>query len=121
MLWNVVDVRDVARAHRLCIETEVGRNGSRYILSATDRNGEMFTHALAAKLQQLYPFLPHVGGEEMTADSMPKKATNNRPRAYCLLAKEELGLVPHTAEETLRATVDSYLRLGLLRVGLAKL
>ena len=33
MLWNNVDVRDTARAHRLCAETQIGSNGSRYILS----------------------------------------------------------------------------------------
>ena len=36
MLWNIVDVRDVARAHRLCAETTIGKNGSRYILSAVE-------------------------------------------------------------------------------------
>ena len=39
MLWNNVDVRDVGKAHRLCAESLKAKNGSRYILSATDRSG----------------------------------------------------------------------------------
>ena len=30
MLWNCVDVRDTARAHRLCMQSETIPNGSRY-------------------------------------------------------------------------------------------
>jgi nucleoside-diphosphate-sugar epimerase len=43
MLWNLVDVRDVARAHRLAAKTTVGGNGSRYILSAEDRSSRSST------------------------------------------------------------------------------
>ena len=43
MFWNMVDVRDTARAHRLCLETPTVDNGSRYILAATDREYEMST------------------------------------------------------------------------------
>ena len=74
MLWNLVDVRDVARAHRLAAETTVGGNGSRYILAAEDRSGELRTWELQAKLRQLYPSLPDIGGEEMV-DGQPAKPT----------------------------------------------
>ena len=46
MLWNMVDVRDVAKAHRMATESNNAKNGSRYILSATDRSGELFTWEL---------------------------------------------------------------------------
>ena len=41
MLWNMVDVRDVAKAHRMATESNNAKNGSRYPLSATDRSGEL--------------------------------------------------------------------------------
>ena len=113
MLWNNVDVRDVARAHRLCAEGAVARNGSRYILSAADRRGELFTWQLQARLRELYPAVAHVGGEEME-DGKPAQHTYDSPRSYCLLAQEELGLETYSIDETLRATVDSYFALGLL-------
>ena len=113
MLWNLVDVRDVARAHRLAIETTVGGNGTRYILSAEDRTGELRTWELQSKLKAAFPALPAVGGEEMTNDK-PAKDTYDSPRAYCLLAKQELGLEPISVEQSIKDTGDSYLRLGLL-------
>ena len=113
MLWNVVDVRDVARAHRLCAESGVAKNASRYILAARDRSGELFTWQLSQKLKAMYPEIQNIGGEEME-QGKPAKASRDRPRAYCLLAMQELGLVPHPIDETLRATCDSFIRLGLL-------
>ena len=113
MLWNNVDVRDTARAHRLCAESTVAKNGSRYILSAADRSGELFTWEMQAKLRELFPTVAEVGGEEMDGDS-PAAHTYDSPRSYCLLAKEELGLETHDIDETLRATGDSYFALGLL-------
>ena len=113
MLWNNVDVRDVARAHRLCAESAVAKNGSRYILSAADRSGELFTWQMQARLKALFPSLPHIGGEEMDGDA-PAQHTYDSPRSYCLLAKQELGLETYAIDETLRATGDSYFALGLL-------
>ena len=113
MLWNNTDVRDTARAHRLCAESTVAGNGSRYILSAGDRSGELFTWELQARLKELYPAVNDIGGEEMEGAS-PLKETYNSPRSYCLLAKQELGLEAYPIDETIRATVDSYYELGIL-------
>ena len=113
MLWNNVDVRDVARAHRLCAESSIARNGSRYILAASDRSGELFTWELQAKLKELRPDIPNIGGEEMDGDR-PKVPTFDKPRAYCTLARHELGLTPYSIDESLQAMVDSYVRLGVL-------
>ncbi|MDE0661317.1 MAG: NAD-dependent epimerase/dehydratase family protein [Gammaproteobacteria bacterium] len=113
MLWNNVDVRDTARAHRLCAESTVAKNGSRYILSASDRSGELFTWELQARLKELFPSIAEVGGEEM-ADDKPAQKTYDSPRSYCLLAQQELGLDTYSIDETLKATGDSYFRLGLL-------
>jgi nucleoside-diphosphate-sugar epimerase len=113
MLWNNVDVRDVARAHRLCAESTVAQNGSRYILSASDPAGELFTWELQAKLQELFPDIDDIGGEHMQ-DGAPKQKTYDSPRSYCTLAQEELGLTTYTIDETLKATGDTLIELGLL-------
>ena len=113
MLWNNVDVRDTARAHRLCAESTVAKNGSRYILAAADRSGELFTWQMQARLKELFPAVSEVGGEEMDGDS-PAQSTYDSPRSYCLLAKQELGLATYSIEDTLKATGDSYFALGLL-------
>lgn len=113
MLWNNVDVRDVARAHRLCAESNVATNGSRYILSAKDREGELFTWQMQQRLQELFPNIKSVGGEEMN-NGQPAESTYDSPRSYCLLAMQELGLEPYDIDDTLRETGNSYYRLGLL-------
>ena len=114
MLWNCVDVRDVARAHRLCMETTVGSNGSRYILAAADRSGELFTWQLQTLLESLFPAVGDIGGEPMDGD-VPARSTFDAPRAYCLLAKQELGLETFDLETTVRDTVDSYYAVGVLQ------
>lgn len=113
MLWNCVDVRDTAQAHRLAAESVMASNGSRYILSASDRSGELYTWELQQLMQDLYPNVDEVGGEEMDGDE-PAQNTYDSPRSYCLLAKQELGLETYSIEETVRDTVDSYYSIGLL-------
>ena len=113
MLWNNVDVRDTALAHRLCAESTVAKNGSRYILSAADRTGELFTWQMQAKLKELFPAVQEIGGEEME-EGEPAQHTYDSPRSYCLLAQQELGLETYTIDETLKATGDSYFALGIL-------
>jgi nucleoside-diphosphate-sugar epimerase len=113
MLWNMVDVRDAARAHRLAAESLNAKNGSRYILSATDRSGEMFTWELQAKLKELFPDIDRIGGEQM-ADGKPKNTTYDSPRSYCSLAQSELGLETYSIEETLLDTGNSQIQLGLV-------
>ena len=113
MLWNMVDVRDTARAHRLAAESTLAANESRYILSAMDRSGEMFTHQLQAKLGQLFPEIANIGGEEMLS-GQPVQPTHDGPRSYALLAKQELGLQSYRLEDTLLATHESDVQLGLL-------
>ena len=114
MLWNNVDVRDVARAHRLCAESVNAVNGSRYILSASDRSGELLTWEMQAKLKKFYPTIEEIGGEVMKDDGTPSDSTYDSPRAYCLLARQELGLTTYSIDETLRANGDSLLRLDLI-------
>ena len=113
MLWNIVDVRDAGKAHRLAAESTTATNGSRYILAARDRSGELFTWQLRQRLHHLFPGVQEIGGEEMDGDR-PAKDTHDAPRSYCLLAMQQLGLVPHDAADTIRATIDSYYGLGLL-------
>ena len=113
MLWNNADVRDVARAHRLCAESTVARNGSRYILGAADRSGQLFTHQLQARLKELFPAISEIGGEQMV-DGQPAESSYDSPRTFSLLAKQELNLVSYAIDDTLHDMGNSLFRLGLL-------
>lgn len=113
MQWNNVDVRDIAQAHRLCIESTVARNGSRYIIAASDDSGILFTWQMQERLKELFPHIEHIGGEEMV-DGKPAEKSRDRQRAYSTLAIKELELKPYSVDETLKDTGDSYIKLGLL-------
>lgn len=113
MLWNMVDVRDVGKAHRLCAESSKSKNGSRYILSASDRDGELTTFELQKMLGSLFPDIPEIGGEEMDGDA-PAQPTYDSPRSYCLLAKQEIGLEPYDVIDTVRDTIVSYRALKII-------
>ena len=67
----------------------------------------MFTSELQEALGQLYP------GSEVGGQTEPGKAYD-APRAYCLLAKQELDLKPYPIAETLQATGDSLINLGIV-------
>ncbi len=107
MLWNIIDVRDIAQAQRLAATSGVARNGSRYMLVATDASGELTVRELIDTLRELYPDR-NVGG-----DYQPPP-TPNQPLAKCTKAINELGLETHTVLETLKDTGDSLVELGVI-------
>ena len=50
-----------------------------------------------------------VGGSPEQVDSIP-----DQPRGHCVLAMTELGLAPHHIDDTLAATGNTMLKLGLI-------
>ena len=103
----------MARAHRLCIESTVAGNGSRYIIGANDLDGILFTWQMRERLMDLFPAVGDVGGKPMV-DGKPVEPTSDTQRAFVFLAMQELGLKPYAVDDTLRDTVNSYYRIGLL-------
>ncbi len=103
----IVDVRDVAQAHRLGIESSVAGTGSRYIIGAADDSGILYTPQLQEKMKALFPQFENIGGES-------DRKMNNYERCYSTLAKQELGLTQYSVDETIKATGDSYIALGLV-------
>ena len=92
-----MDVRDTARAHRLCAESTTIPNGSRYCLVASDRSGELFTHELQAKLLKLYP--------DVDVRAAPAPATLHLCLCLCTALLSEYRACP-TATSTPRARAD---------------
>jgi nucleoside-diphosphate-sugar epimerase len=113
-LWNIVDVRDVAEAQALILESPVCTNGSRYQLTATDATGELDVYQLKEHLEQLFPDIV-VGGAppEMRTFLERRGHIQDSPRARCDLARDELGLKTHSIEDTLEQTGRTMIDLGL--------
>jgi dihydroflavonol-4-reductase len=114
-LWNIVDVRDVAMAHVLALESDVAGNGNRYILAATDESGEIDVMQLQAHLQALFPHIG-VGGPPDEMQPMLEKygGVFDAPRAHCDKARRDLGLETHGILDTLRETGQTMIDLGIV-------
>lgn len=114
-LWNIVDVRDVAEAHVLAIESDVCRNGDRYQLSATDESGEIDCMQLQAQLRKLFPEIDPGGAPQALKPMLEKHGKVwDGPRGHCDKARKDLGLETHAIEDTLRETGRTLIDLGLI-------
>jgi nucleoside-diphosphate-sugar epimerase len=115
-LWNIVDVRDVGESQALMIESEACKNGSRYMLCATNETQEITALQLHEHLQALFPHID-VGGVLPEYDEMIKKHGKpyDSPRAHCNKARDELGLATHSIRDTLRTTGETMIALGLVQ------
>lgn len=107
MYWNIIDVRDVAEAQRRIAENPDNVNGERYNLVATDETGMIPQQDLQAMLQRLYPGIG-IGG--IYRDGKTYKSPNS------VLQKviTQLGVKPHTVEESVRDNANSLLGWGLI-------
>lgn len=105
--WNIIDVRDIAEAQRLIIESPVAANGSRYLMSATDESGEPTALQMMELLAELFPDHNICGGYRA-------EPSDRRLRGRCTKAVHELGLVTHSVADTLKATGASLIRLGVV-------
>lgn len=107
MLWNIIDVRDIAEAQRLLVTSTVAKNRSRYILAATDESGELTVQELIDTLREIYPDI------DVAGDYVPPP-TPDRPHAKSTKAINELGLKTYSVLDTLKGTGDSLIELGII-------
>jgi len=105
--WNIIDVRDIAETQRRAAESEVAKNGSRYLMSATDETGEPTSLEVMEHLETLFPDHDICGGYR-------PEPTDRRLRGRCTKAIEELGLVTHSVTDTLRDTANSLIEFGIV-------
>lgn len=109
MTWNIVDVRDVAESQRLIAECGSNKNGDRYNLVAKDESCLIPQEQVQAILQKCYPSCGIAGNIKNT------KAYRG---GVCFLEKciTQLGLQPHTVEQSLRDNADSLISWGLVKM-----
>lgn len=108
-MWNIIDVRDIARSQVLMATSDVAKNGSRYMLVATDESGEMTITELFAALSEQFPGVDVAGGWE------PPESPDFH-HAKCTKAITELGLKTHSVRDTLKDTGDSLVEFGCVEL-----
>jgi nucleoside-diphosphate-sugar epimerase len=116
LIWNIVDVRDVGESQALMLESDVCKNGWRYMLSATDESGELDVFQLQAHLQKLFPKYKIGGAPDEIKPIIEKYgAVKRSPLARCDKVRKELGLKTYDIEDTLRETGKTMIELGLVK------
>ena len=115
-LWNIVDVRDIGKLQALITESDVCKNGSRYLGCATDRSMELDVIQLKKHLENLFPNIK-IGPlpEELQPILDKYGAVYQSPLAHCDKARQELGLKTHSIEDTIRETGQTMIDLGIIK------
>ncbi|MEM7018953.1 MAG: NAD-dependent epimerase/dehydratase family protein [Pseudomonadota bacterium] len=124
MYYNIIDVRDLAKAHRLAAESEVdhkaSHGGPRYLMHGSGGRSAMRLGTDVAEVVSEY-FPGFVLGEPATVTSHGDPITiETRSLNDCKKAKSVLGATIRPVEDTIRAVVESSIELGIITPQLKK-
>ena len=123
MYYNIIDVRDLVKAHRLAAESAVDHKategGPRYVMHGSGgRSALRFGTEVAAVIRSHFPTF--VLGEPATVTSRGEPITvQSNVLNDCKKAKSVLGATIRPVEETIRDVVESSIELGIIEPKLA--
>ena len=118
MYYNIIDVRDLVKAHRLAAESTVDHKttngGPRYIMHGSGgRSALRFGTEVADVIRS--QFSTFVLGEPATVTSRGEPITvETRTLNDCKKAKSVLGATIRPVEETIRDVVETSIELGII-------
>ncbi|MCY4129160.1 MAG: NAD-dependent epimerase/dehydratase family protein [Gammaproteobacteria bacterium] len=128
MYYNIIDVRDLVKAHRLAAEIDIDhsatKGGARYLMHGSGgRSTLLFSEEVRGIIHDYFPAfelgLPQpVPNREGDQDSDGKPPA---PHAVndCKKAKEVLGATIRPIDDTIRAVVETSIELGVIEPKLA--
>ena len=115
MYYNIIDVRDLAKAERLAAESPVDHSathgGSRYILHGSGgRSALRLSTEVADIIREAFPSF--VVGEP----AVPENGGPPRPKTvnHCRKATSVLGATVRPVEDTIQAVVETSVELGVI-------
>ena len=123
MYYNIIDVRDLVKAHRLAAESAVDHKtttgGPRYVMHGSGgRSALRFGTEVADVIRSHFPRF--VLGEPATVTSRGEPITiEARTLNDCKKAKSVLGATIRPVEETIRDVVETSIELGIIEPKLA--
>ena len=118
MYYNIIDVRDLVKAHRLAAESDVDHRathgGPRYVMHGTGgRSAIRFGTELAGIIHEYFPSFAL--GEPATVTSRGDPITLQSDKVNdCKKAKEVLGATIRPVEDTIRAVVETSVELAII-------
>lgn len=124
MYYNIIDVRDLVKAHRLAAESSVDHKathgGSRYVLHGCGGRSSMrFGVEVSKVISDLFPHFELGVPATITSkgDPITIEAKMNND---CKKAKSVLGATIRPVEETIRDVVETSIELGVITPKLKK-
>ncbi|MYD43649.1 MAG: NAD-dependent epimerase/dehydratase family protein [Gammaproteobacteria bacterium] len=127
MYYNIIDVRDLVKAHRLAAEAEIDHattdGGARYVMHGSGgRSALLFSEEVRGIIRDYFPAfalgLPQAvpsSGDEPSSGKPPKPTVVND----CKKAKSVLGATIRPVDDTIRAVVETSIELGVIEPTLA--
>ena len=122
--YNIIDVRDLVKAHRLAAESPVDHQatagGSRYLMHGSgDRSALRLGTEVRAIIHEYFPALALGKPKTVTASGEPVTVQSNVVND-CKKAKSILGATIRPVEDTIREIVETSIELGIIEPKLAE-
>jgi nucleoside-diphosphate-sugar epimerase len=122
--YNIIDVRDLVKAHRLAAESSVDHRatagGSRYIMHGTGgRSALRLGTEVRAVIHEYFPAFT-LGKPKTVTDSGEPVTVQSTTVNDCKKAKSVLGATIRPVEDTIRAIVETSIELGIIEPQLAE-
>ena len=124
MYYNIIDVRDLVKAHRLAAETDIDHvqtdGGARYLMHGSGgRSHLLFSEEVRGIIHDNFPSfdlgmpqpIPAREGQTDNGGKPPVPHTIND----CKKAKQVLGATIRPVEDTIRAVVETSIELGVIQ------
>jgi nucleoside-diphosphate-sugar epimerase len=118
MYYNIIDVRDLVKAHRLAAESSVDHKatagGARYLMHGSGgRSSIRLGTEVAEIIHGQFPTLV-LGKPPTPTDDPPPVSLRNHTVNDCKKAKSVLGATIRPVEETICDVVDTSISMGII-------
>ena len=122
--YNIIDVRDLVKAHRLAAESSVDHRattgGSRYVMHGSGgRSALRLGTEVRAIIHEYFPAFTLGKPKTVTASGEPVTVQSSTVND-CKKAKSVLGATIRPVEDTIRAIVETSIELGIIEPQLAE-
>ena len=123
MYYNIIDVRDLVKAHRLAAEADIDHTstsgGPRYVMHGSGgRSSLLFSEEVKAIIRANFPAY-ELGSPTAIPQSDRRASYGGKPPAPttindCRKAKMVLGATIRPVEDTIRAVIETSVELGII-------
>lgn len=124
MYYNIIDVRDLVKAHRLAAESPVDHaateGGPRYVMHGSGgRSALLFSEEVRDIIQANFPAFELGAPQPIQSNEGAANASGKPPKPHvvndCKKAKSVLGATIRSVEDTIRAVVETSIELGVIK------